>query len=289
MVFIFPQYCKAFHTRFVNEGCDLLEDDIQRDTALLLIEPEDSLKEPRLTGIQTILTCSPDTKRYKEFQKKGAAKYVMPVWKLDELQLVAAHICRNTSDEFLKKALMSEGIEERYNRFGGIIRYVIPSSEGALGDAKHNQDLVLGSTKAVDTFIRGVDIEKTDDQKEKISHFLLQYKVNEESFRGFEMMIASEYVQKKLDAQHPSDTDLHGCIHELIHMFRGGKVQVPLLFEYVVFHMLVSSLFKWSLCKDGQVWEDCDFKFYSSKIVAKYDEEVLKNMQTGVLYHPADP
>ena len=289
LVFIFPQYCKVFYTRSVNIGYDFLIDDIQPDAALLLIEPEASLKEPIPTGIQTILTCSPDRRRYHEFQKKGAAKYIMPVWKLDELQLVAAHIRGNTSDKFLERASTSEGIEERYRRFGGIIRYVIPSNEQALEDAKSSQEMVLANTKAVNTFIRGVDIEKRDDRKENISHFLLHYKVDEETFRGFEMMIASEYVQKKLDVQHPSDAELHGCIHELVLMFRGGKPKIPILFEFVVYHMLVKSSFKWKICKGGKGWKDCDFKFSSGEIVAKYDEEVLKKMQTGILYRPIDP
>lgn len=53
-------------------------------------------------------------------------------------------------------------------------------------------------------------------KRKNISHFQLHYK---EDFRGFEMVIASEYVHKKLGEQHPSDTELHACIHELIHMF----------------------------------------------------------------------
>ena len=52
-------------------------------------------------GVQTVLTCSPNNKRYKEFCKNSAAKFYMPVWKLDELQLVAAHIRENVHDEFL--------------------------------------------------------------------------------------------------------------------------------------------------------------------------------------------
>ena len=71
-------------------------------------------------------------------------------------------------------------------------------------------------------------------------------------------------------------------------MFRGGKKDNALLFEYVVFHMLVSR-FKWTVFKDGQGWVERDFKFSSGKVVACYDENALKNMQTGVLYRPVDP
>lgn len=290
LVFIFPQHCKVFCTFSVDLGLALLRDDIHPGAALLLVEPEASLKEPKLTGIKTILTCYPDKKHYHEFQKKGAVKYIMPVWKLEELQLVAAHMRGNTSDKFLESALTFEKIEKRYNRFGGIIRYVIPPSEEALVDAEREQKKVLAHAKAVDTFICYADIEKTDDHRKTISHFLLHYKLDVQTFREFEMMVASEYVHKELIVQHPNDTELHGCIVQLIHMFRGHKQLNPLLFEYVVYHMIVSSSFKWSICEDGQHWKDCSLKFSSGELIAKDDEEVLKKMLTqGVLYRPVNP
>ena len=66
-----------------------------------MIEPDALLDEPVLTDIPTIVTCSPDRRRYHEFEERGARKHYMPVWQLDELQVVAAHICANTDDEFL--------------------------------------------------------------------------------------------------------------------------------------------------------------------------------------------
>ena len=53
--------------------------------------------------------------------------------------------------------------------------------------------------------------------------------------------------------------------------------------------MLVNSSFKWNICKDGQNWEDYHLNFSSGEVIAKHKEEVLKNMQTGVLYRPVDP
>ena len=49
-----------------------------------------------------------------------------------------------------------------------------------------------------------IDIEKRDSNKENISHFLLQYHVNEDSFLNFTMKIASEYIEKELDALRPT-------------------------------------------------------------------------------------
>ena len=67
----------------------------------------------------------------------------MPVWQLDELQVVAAHIRANSNDEFLMSALASEKIKERYSRFGGIFRYVIPLTGEALIAVQRNQDSIL--------------------------------------------------------------------------------------------------------------------------------------------------
>ena len=176
LVFIFPHYSKVFCTSSVKVGHHLFAD-IQPNAALFLIEPEDSLTEPVFTNIPTILTCSPDRRRYHEFEKKGAAKVYMPVWELDELQLVGAHIRRHTNNEFHKKVLTSEEIASRYYRFGGIARHVIPVREAALTSAERMQEQVLVRAKAVDTFVKGTDIEKVDDQKDNISHMLLHYKV----------------------------------------------------------------------------------------------------------------
>lgn len=63
LVFIFPEFDQVYYTLSVNVCLALLSDDIQPDAALLLIKPEASLTEPQITGIQTILTCSPDKKR----------------------------------------------------------------------------------------------------------------------------------------------------------------------------------------------------------------------------------
>ena len=63
-------------------------------------------------GMQTILTSSPDRRCYKEFMKLGATKLYMPVWNLEELQLVGAHIRCHASNEFQQDALKPDKIEE---------------------------------------------------------------------------------------------------------------------------------------------------------------------------------
>ena len=286
LIFMFPEHCKAFCTPNVNLGLRFLKRNIQPDAALLLIEPQASLDEPLLSDIQTILTCSPDRRRYHEFAKNGAIMYYMPVWQLDELQVVAGHIRANAKDEFLKSAVSPKKIEERYSRFGGIFRHVIPRSEEALEDAEREQRLVLARAKPTDTLIFGSNIEKRDDLKENISHYLLQYSVNQENFRSFEMVIASEYVRVKLNEDDPNDTELHESIDALNSMFLGNKSQMPALFEYVLYHMLLKGSFKWTRLDDDLNEHEIDLKFTSGKFVSKDEEDVLKDMQPGILYRP---
>ena len=42
--------------------------------------------------IQTIVTCSPDNRHYKEFKKNGVIQYCMPCWQLNKLKLVGAYM-----------------------------------------------------------------------------------------------------------------------------------------------------------------------------------------------------
>lgn len=285
--FIFPQSSKVFVTRHVNSGLYFLNWYIHKDLTLLLVEPESLLTEPRMFGVQTMLMCSPNDKRYKEFYKNGATKLYMPVWKLDELQLVAAHIRENVNDEFLNNALKPEEVEERYRRFGGIFRYVIPANLEALENAKTRQTNVLSHIKPVDVLIRGDDIERRDDNKDNISHFLLQYDVNMENFKSFTMMIASDHVQQHFDSKIMNISDLEMAIQCLRSMFIGSIPTRELLFEYVVYHMLQHSTFKWYASK-GQEWVERKIELKSCKFVEKYNEKVLKDMEPGVLYRPAN-
>ena len=99
------------------------------DSALYLFELLSSKIEPRYSGHQiwTIATCSPDAVQYKEFCKNGALKYYVPYWTFTELKAVGNHIVKG--NHALKEFMSPQAIEERYKRFGGIIRYVIPSSK----------------------------------------------------------------------------------------------------------------------------------------------------------------
>ena len=152
--------------------------------------------EPKIVGVQTILTCSPDRRHYKEFVKLAATKLYMPVWNLEEVLSVGAHIHCHTSDKFQQDALKPDKIEERFYRFRGILRYVIPTKATVVKEAENSMEEALVGAKPVDTFIRGTNIERKDN----ISHFLLQYDVVcNGSFQHFQMMYASVYVKKCIE------------------------------------------------------------------------------------------
>ena len=113
LAFHFPQTCQVFK---ISEGTSILSM-INPDVALYLVEPLASLEEPHLIDMKTVITCSPD--------RRGGTLFYMPVWELDELLSVGAHIQACTTDDWLKEELSPEKIEVRYCQFGGIFRWVI--------------------------------------------------------------------------------------------------------------------------------------------------------------------
>ena len=203
-----PQYDKAYSTFPVNNFVHCFKP----DTALYLFEPSASLIEPYITEVQTTLTCSPDRRRYHEFAKCGAVKYYMPCWNLAELQVIGAHAAAHCDPE-LKDNFTPETNENRFDRFGGIFRYVIPLSKDAVFSAQRSQDSVLERAKPVHLFLLGNDYEKTDEMmKEDV---ILQYRVHyggehkgkEDEFQHFSMKTISDLVKRKIMTL--SDSELY--------------------------------------------------------------------------------
>ncbi len=261
---------------------------------LYLFEPEMSLIEPFSTKLPTIITCSPDRARYHEFLKRGGIRNYMPCWKLDELLLVGAHVAKHC-DSKLKDLFKPEAIEKRFDQFGGIFRYVIPSSKLQVVETELLQRSVFNGIRRMEVFLPGNDIEKVDDNKKNISHFALQYKVSYEGenkgapdeFQHFKMDFASLHAKQYLTNECMSPAELSEGTSRLQLMFIGGLEKESLLFEMVVLEALRNStLFKWNVYVNG-TWYDHQWKFDKSEDVAKHDENVLK-MKPGILYRPVD-
>jgi len=236
---------------------------------------------------------------YKEFCKNGAITFYMPCWTLKELKSVGSHVAKVNPK--LKDFMHPQAIEERYERFGGIIRYVIPISKMFLDNVKAEQDSVLKRTKAVDALVSYASIEKSDDCKQIISDFILTYDVEygdkykngmgSEEFFSFRMKIASEYVKSNLDGM--SD-------HDLIVTKKSEFTRDPLLFNAVVYNTIVNGFFKWQVFDQGK-WIDHDWGLTKKQIVnvhvkngeLRYGELIedgekicVKNLKPGILYRP---
>ena len=172
-----------------------------------LFEPEDSILEPPYStnDLQMCITCSPDRRRYHEFSKRGAGMYFMPCWNLDELLCVGAHKKEKVHSD-RQHIYNREAITERYLNFGGIIRYVVPEENYALNTAYLHQQSAIEAANTLDVFAPTKSIEKVDENKENISHFLLQYDVdyggkyeeNNVEFTSFSMKLSSPVVYKVL-------------------------------------------------------------------------------------------
>ena len=255
MTFYFPQICKAYSTFDVRHCVN----EFSPDKALYLFEPNTSLVEPYITaGVQTTITCSPDRRRYHEFFKREAEKYYMPCWNLPELQLVGSHIAEKCDPE-MKYLFEPEKIKERFNEFGGIFRYVLPTSKNKLLKARHAQADAVNNIKSVQLFLPGNDIEKTDENHGNISHMILQYAIDyggenegeEDEFKKFSMRPVSPKVNQKM--MHLSDEELHKASHQLRLMCMGAVFRLFQLFEVVVYNSLTKNTFNWEVY-NGEEW-----------------------------------
>ena len=289
MTYYFPLSEEAYESRtdpFLLRQLD------QRAT-LYLYEPGSRLSGPfhdTYSG-QIIATCSPDERRYKEFQKNGAIKFYMPCWTLDELQAVGAYI-DSKCHEKLEVDFSPMAVSDRFKRFGGIFRYVLPHSKLGLLQAERNQLAVLTDTSLSDAYARYTSIEKTDDRKTNISHFVLQYNVQyghqhgKEEFTSFTMQVASAYVKDNFIFNKMNDNQMVQCVEHLNQMFTGSKAHNPELFQLVVYNVLGSSHFEWQIFENGK-WIDHKWNVQHREKIVKGDESVA-NMKPNVLYYPED-
>jgi len=234
-----------------------------------------------------MMTCSPDSRRYKEFRKKGGVMYYMSTWKLKELLLVGRYF--DEHHQKLDVSFSPEAINDRYDRFGGIFQYVFPGSNENFETAVKLQESAIKKTELVDAFAPYASIEKTDSNEKNISHFILHYNMqcNGEGgdFKEFKMVLASEYVKEILSESEMQDDKLYRIIQSLRDMFIDLP-QVPELFEMVVYHSVVSQHFNWQVYKN-EIWVDHKWGLSKNRKLRK-NNEMVTEMEKGVLYKPVD-
>ena len=282
------QRSQAFSTMYTMEGLELLYY-LKPEKAFYLMEPQSLIHEPQRTRVRTLISAPPDIRRFKEFVKNGATKLYMPVWTLEELLTVGADIRAQVKDDGVKDLLTPENIVNRYKRFGGIFRYVLPENANTVLQAELAQDIALHHTKPLDVYVPGGNIEKVDEMKENVSHLVLQYDVFKSEptdgrtpFTSFRMRYASAYVQDNL-WNRITDQQMLESIERLRLMFRGGETINSLLFEDVVFNLFTRvKNCTWTIC-DSDVKFEFDIK--RGEVVARHDEKkVLQAVEPGCLY-----
>ena len=249
LTFFFPNRDKVYTSEFSSARGILKRLDSSK--AVYLYDPDGVQQEPLRTCLKTIVTCSPDRKTYHMFRKCGVSTYYMPQWEVDELQAVARHIKGESGDD-MNDLLSPEQVKERYYRFGGIIRYVIPTNPAYLRDIKALQEQALFNRNTSDLFLPGASIEKTDDLKRNISHFLLRYVVpyrkegelDKSEFSHFYMDLASQYVKLKI-LQQLTTKQFHKVLGSVQEMFLGAGKKRPDVFELLVLQALLKDDLEW--------------------------------------------
>lgn len=163
----------------------------------------------------------------------------MPVWPLKELQLVGTYMLRIHSEFNVIVDFTEDAINCRYQRFGGIFQYVLPSSDKQYQQAIKDQALAQHHVQLKDIFAPFRSIEKT----------LLHYNV-EQGFTDFTMKIASDYVQSNLIYDMNEDQLCEG-IQSIKNTFNYGASIMPELFERVVYNMIPNEqYFPWKIYDD---------------------------------------
>ena len=227
---------KVFSSSSQQFGIDVICS-LRNDSCIYLVEPGRVLNEPLQCPARTILTCSPDLSQYKVFIKQGAISYYMPVWELEELKVVGTDIRKHNPE--LKDLYSDENIKDRFTRFGGIFRHVLPVNKNVVEIFERQQKTVLHRMKISDVLVPDIDIEKRDDMKDNISHFIMQYNVSyregiENEFRTFVMQLASDYVRNRFANSATSgkwtNEEFVKALHKLKLMFDGVETRDLLFF-----------------------------------------------------------
>ena len=222
------------------------------------MEPDNTSDvQPVGSTLKTILTASPDQRRYKEFKKSGALKVFMPTWTLNELLTVGADVREKSVDRALKELNTPEKIEDRFKRFGGIFRYVIADYAHTVSDAESAQLVAMDSVRSSLLYVARDNLERRDEAKDNVSHFMLQYDVfygdntpeGKKQFESFMMRSASEYVSNKCFSML-TDSEIRNALVELRKMFAGQQHRFE-TFEQVVYWLLIRA-------KNCQ-WKKCSF------------------------------
>jgi len=153
-------------------------DSFKPECSLYMFDPFDEKFEPDFSVAMPILeTVSPDDARYKQFSRKVAHTLYMPIWECDELLSAGAHIREGFRNDNPKKLLYSATkIKERYLKFGGIIRSVLPFNYKVLRRYVNEQKQAINGA-IIEKLMKDGAFTEIINGEGYVSHFLLHHEV----------------------------------------------------------------------------------------------------------------
>jgi len=196
-----------------NDIFTSLKKDYQK--SLYLMEPGTKVKiGPYLEDVPTLITVSPDTSRYDEFQKNGGVYFYMPCYTEQELLTIGNYLRGNKDvnppipsrlPEGMDEEYTEESLKNRFKQFGGIIRHVLPLSTQNLDDTKAEQKQAIREVIENNQAVHILSSSTIEDKK--LSHFIAQYQVpiktegNKIRFRKPTLEITSQDIRDQLVAE----------------------------------------------------------------------------------------
>ena len=243
--------------------------------SLYLYEPGKSIEEPYFEGLKipTLCSVSPDSRRYKEFQKNGGVKLYMPIWTLPELQAVRKFIADRNPEMM---PLTEEDISGRFHDFGGIIRHVFSPD---IDEVSKQQQRAIEDLDPKKVFLDDID-----RGSKGVSHLVAQYNVTTEgpkAFRKANIDFVSVKVREAVEAQF-----LHLDFNDKIRMLMKNDVNpafmasiCPMHFEDVIAQRLIQ----------GVEWERRNLPLLKLNLteIVKGEPPAYADMEPGVLYKPS--
>jgi hypothetical protein len=261
------------------------------ETSLYLMEPAESRIEPHFASLYlpTLATVSPDSSRYKEFCKNSGKAVYMPTFTLKELQAIGKYqLDEGKVPQELKEEYSPEQITERFRRYGGIIRHVLPESIYYSKTCIENQKKAIKSCDA-HALLVSQDLEDHD-----VSHFIMQYSVKwvntERPFWDISLDFVSDDIASKMD-EKICNSNLKD---KMLALVRNDEVPTfmekssPELYEQVVAEHLTSRRGVNWLVEAVQRKADVNWTPFHLKLkeLAKGKVPLFADMTPLVLYQP---
>ena len=188
-------------------------------------------------NLSTLATVSPDISRFHEFLKVAALKY-MPLFTENELLAIGRDMrARPDFDATLKALYEDDAIRNRFKRYNGIIRHVLPQDVDTL------KKLEIVREKAVNN-VDASQVVAGDLMHQTISHYVAVFKVDESDFSTADLDVVSAKVLRDIIKRSKALalTEQIRVLQQYSELMYKRAEGIPsALFENVVAHHLTSA------------------------------------------------